>query len=484
MEAKGQVFSNFIWRFLERCGAQGVSFIVSLVLARLIDPAVFGTIALIQVFSAVLNVFIDSGLGSALIQKKNADDLDFSSVFYFNVVVCLLLYAGMFFAAPYIAAFYGLPSLIAIIRVQSLILVISGVKNIQQAYISRNMLFKKFFFATLGGTIGAAVVGIWMAWQGYGVWALVTQNLFNATVDTVILWVSVKWRPKRQFSFARLKKLLSFGWKLLISGLLETVYNNLRQLLIGKIYTPKDLAFYNKGETFPYMIMGNVTASINSVLLPVLSGEQDKTDTLRGMTRRAVQITSYLVWPMMIGLAVCAAPLVRVVLTEKWVPCIPYIQVFCVSYAFWPVHTANLNAIQALGRSGLYLKLEILKKGVGLLILAVSLPFGAMAIAYGMLGVNILCSVINAWPNRTLLGYNVRQQLIDILPSILLSAFMGGCVWAVTLLGLSDAMTLIIQVPLGTVVYFGISALLKIESFSYLWDNAKKIICKKRWLGG
>ncbi len=228
------VFSNFLWRFLERCGAQGVTFVVSIVLARLLDPSLYGTIALVTVFTTIMQVFVDSGMGNALIQKKDADDLDFSSVFWFNISMCSVMYLIMFFAAPLIAAFYKIPELTSIVRVLSLILVISGVKNVQQAFVSRNMLFKRFFFATIGGTIGAALIGIAMAYLGFGVWALVAQMLFNATVDTAILWITVKWRPKKLFSINRLKELFSFGWKLLVSSLIDTVYRDLTQLIIGK----------------------------------------------------------------------------------------------------------------------------------------------------------------------------------------------------------------------------------------------------------
>ena len=235
------VIKNFFWRFAERCGAQIVTFIVSIVLARILTPEDYGTVALVTVFTTIMQVFVDSGLGTALIQKKNADDLDFSSVFYFNFAVCLVLYLVMFFAAPLIAAFYDNESLIPIVRVISLTIVISGVKGIQQSYVSRNMLFKRFFFATLGGTIFSAFVGIYMAYAGFGVWAIVAQQLSNTTIDTLILWITVKWRPQKMFSWERLKGLLSFGWKLLASALLDTVYNNLRSLVIGKFYSSSDL---------------------------------------------------------------------------------------------------------------------------------------------------------------------------------------------------------------------------------------------------
>lgn len=239
------VTSNFLWRFFERCGAQGVTFVVSVVLARLLDPSLYGVIALVTVFTSIMQVFVDSGMGNALIQKKDADDLDFSSVFWFNLAMCSALYLLMFLAAPFIASFYKMPELTPVVRVLSLILIISGIKNVQQAYVSRHMLFKRFFFSTLGGTIGAAIVGITLAYYGFGVWALVAQMLFNAAVDTTILWITVKWRPRREFSIERLKGLFSFGWKLLVSSLIDTVYRDLTQLIIGKKYSSSDLAQYN-----------------------------------------------------------------------------------------------------------------------------------------------------------------------------------------------------------------------------------------------
>lgn len=268
---KNIILDNFIWRFAERCGAQLVTAVVTLLLARILMPEDYGRTALVAVFINILQVFIDSGLGTALIQRKDADDLDFSSVFYFNFAVCLVLYAGMFIAAPYIAAFYKDPSLTPVVRVASLTLVFSGVKGIQQAYVSRNMMFKRFFFATLGGTLFSAFLGLGMAYAGFGVWALVAQQLSNTAIDTLILWLTVHWRPKAVFSWQRLKGLLSYGWRLLASSLLDTVYNNLRSLVIGRVYTSADLAFYNEGMLAPDVIAVNVDSSIDSVLLPAMS---------------------------------------------------------------------------------------------------------------------------------------------------------------------------------------------------------------------
>ena len=470
------VISNMIWRFLERCGAQGVTFLVSVVLARLLDPSVYGTVALVTVFTAILQVFVDSGMGNALIQKKDADDLDFSSVFYFNLSACLLLYMVMFFAAPFIAAFYNMPDLTPVVRVLSLTLIISGVKNIQQAYVSRNMLFKKFFFATLGGTIGAAVIGIWMAWKGYGVWALVAQNLFNAALDTIILWVTVKWRPKRAFSLERLKGLFSYGWKLLVSALLDTGYSNVRSLIIGKLYTSTDLAFFNRGKQFPNLIVTNINTSIDSVLLPTMSKEQDNRERIRDMTRRAIKTSTFIMMPLMMGLAVCTEPLIRIVLTDKWLPAAFFFRVFCFTYAFYPIHTANLNAIKAMGRSDLFLKLEVIKKIVSISALISTIFISVEAMALALPVTSILGQIINSWPNRKLLDYSYRAQLLDMLPQIGMSLAMGGIVFTIQFLRLPDIATLLIQVPLGALIYIVGSKLLHIDSYEYVKGLIKSYI--------
>ena len=467
-----------IWRFLERCGAQGVTFLVSVLLARLLDPSVYGIVALVTVFTAILQVFVDSGMGNTLIQKKDADDLDFSSVFYFNLLACILLYIFMFLVAPLIASFYNMPDLTPVIRVSSLTLIISGVKNIQQAYVSSHLLFKKFFFATLGGTIGAAVIGIWMAWRGYGVWALVAQHLFNATLDTIILWVTVKWRPKKVFSLKRLKGLFSYGWKLLVSALLETGYSNVRSLIIGKLYTSEDLAFYNRGKQFPNLIVSNINASIDSVLLPTMSKEQDNKSRVRDMTRRAIKISTFIMMPLMMGLAVCAEPLIRIVLTDKWLPAAFFLRVFCFTYAFYPIHTANLNAIKAMGRSDLFLKLEVIKKIVSISALIGTMFISVEAMALALPVTSILGQIINSWPNRKLLDYSYRVQLLDMLPQIGLSAVMGVIIFLIQFLRLSDVATLLIQVPLGALVYIVGSKLLHIDSYEYVKGLIKSYTTK------
>ena len=474
------VFINFIWRFAERCGAQLVTFIVSIVLARILMPEDYGTVALVTVFTSIMQVFVDSGLSTALIQKKNADDLDFSSVFYFNFAVCIILYLIMFFAAPVIASFYEMPELTPIVRVISLTIVISGVKGVQQSYVSRNMLFKRFFYATLGGTICSAFLGVAMAYAGFGVWAIVAQQLSNTAIDTLILWITVKWRPKLMFSWGRLKGLLGFGWKMLVSGLLETVYNNLRGLFIGKIYSSADLAYYNKGQHFPDLIAININTSIDSVLLPAMSNEQDSRDRVKSMTRRSIMVSCYIMAPLMIGLACCASNVVIIILTEKWLPCVLFMQIFCITYMFYPIHTANLNAIKAMGRSDLFLKLEIWKKIIGLILLLSTMFISVEAMAYSLLISTLASMIINAWPNKELLNYSFLEQMKDILPSIFLATGMGVVVYPIGFLPIPTLPLLLIQVACGGVLYIMGSALMKLEPYVYLLGIVKPMIKKRR----
>ena len=476
MDKKQSVISNLIWRFMERCGAQVMSFVVSVVLARLLEPSLYGSIALVTATTSTLQVFVDSGMANALIQKKDTDDLDYSSVFFFNLSFCLVLYIGLFIAAPLISRLYSNPELTPVFRVLGLTIVVSGVKNVQQAYVSKTMQFRRFFFATLGGTLFSAAAGITLAYMGYGVWALVAQQLLNVTVNTAILWLTVGWRPKLMFSLQRLKGLISYGWKLLASALLDTLYLKSYQFIIGLRYSSADLAFYNKADQLPTLIVENINASIDSVLLPVLSAEQDSRTQVREMTRRAIKTSTYIMMPLMMGFAVCAEPFIRLLLTEKWLPCVPYLQVFCMIYAFYPLHTANLNAIKAVGRSDVFLKLEIIKKVIETAVLLLTMRFGVMAMALGQLFSATVAQVINAWPNKRLLDYPYSRQLRDMLPAILLSCVMAAVVSFVPRLGLSDLLTLIIQVLTGAALYAAGSAVLKLDSFTFLLGIVKRFL--------
>ena len=479
-QLKNKVTKNFIWRFLERCGAQGVTFVVSIILARILDPEAYGTIALITVFTSILQVFVDSGLGNALIQKKDADNIDFSTVFYANVIFSVALYFVVFLSAPLIAAFYKNWELVPLIRVLSLTLVISGIKNIQQAYVSKKLLFKKFFYSTLGGTIFSAAVGIYMAYRGCGVWALVMQNVINQLVDTLILWCVVNWRPQLVFSMRRLKKLFSFGWKMLVSHLITVIYQDLRSLLIGKKYSSTDLAYYNRAVQFPNIVISNVNSSIDSILLPVMANEQEKKDRVKSMMQRSIKTSSFIIWPAMMGMAACAETLIEIVLTEKWLPCVFYMRIFCITHAFYPIDTANLSAIKALGRSDLYLKFGMLKKGFGILILIISSFFGLKAIAISALFSSVISQLINAWPNKKLLKYPYIEQIKDILPYIILSSGMALVVYVIGFFDFSDILTLVVQVLVGGALYIGGAWLLKLESLQYCANLVKSLLKKDK----
>lgn len=478
---KRDVFINFIWKLAERSGSQAISFIVAIILARLLMPSDYGTVALVMVFLTILQVFADSGFGVALIQKKNADDLDFSSVFYVNIAVGTLLYVIMWLAAPTIASFYGLPDLVPLVRVMSLVLLINSLRNVQQAYVSKHMIFKRFFYATLGGSVVSAVVGISMAYLGFGVWALAAQQLTNSAIGTAILWFTVNWRPKLICSLDRLKDLFSFGWKMLSSALLDTGYQQLWQLIIGKLYSTSDLAFFNQGQKFPNLIVTNINASIDSILLPTMASEQDHRERVRDMTRRAIKTSIFIMAPMTMVLAFSSTNVVTLVLTEKWLPCVPFLCIFCINYMFWPVHTANLNAINALGRSDIFLKLEIIKKAVGLSVLFFTMQYGVMAMAYGMLLTGVLSQIINSWPNRKLLGYGYLHQLRDLLPSIALAVIAGAAAYGVGMMQLPVHLVLVIalQAIVGAVTYLALSYLFRIDSLLYLFQVIKPLIARK-----
>lgn len=469
-----KVFSGFIWRFMERIGAQGVSFIVSLFLARLLTPEDYGQVALVTVFITILNTFALSGIGTSLIQKKDTDELDYSTVFHFNIVFSLLLYVLLFLCAPLIGKFYDDSSLILLVRVLGVSVIISGANNVQRSYVSKTMQFRRFFLSTIVGTIVSGVVGVTMAYQGMGTWAIVGQQLINQVMDTVILWFTVGWRPQKRFSFARLRALYSFGWKLLVSSLIDAVYTNLYSLVIGKFYDANTLGLYNKGVQFPNLIVSNINGPIQSVLLPAMSYEQDNKKRVKDMTRRSIVTSSFFIFPMMIGMAAIAKPMIILLLTEKWVACVPFVQISCITLAFYPIHTANLQAINAMGRSDIFLKLEIIKKIIGLGLLIVAVPFGVYVMVWFKALSSLISTFINAHPNKKLLGYSYIEQMKDLLPSILNASVMGIIVWGIELLNLNVVVTIGIQIVLGAVIYFGIAKLFKFECFEYLVGMFKR----------
>lgn len=481
---KQKTISGLFWSFMERIGAQLISFIVSIVLARLLDPAHFGIIAIVNIFINILNIFVNSSFSRALVQKKDADDLDFSSVLYFNIVFSIVLYAGLFFASPFIASFYKDELLTPILRVMGLSLLILSVKSVQHAYVSRQMQFKKFFWATLGGTLTSAIIGIYMAYKGFGVWALVAQYLSNHLIDTIVLIFMVKWRPKLMFSFKRLKGLLSYGWKVLLSGLISAIYEDIRGLIIGKRYSSEDLAYYDRGRKFPSLIAININSSITSTMLPVASKLQDNKALLKQLVRKSITISAYLMMPFMFGLAVVAKPLVLLLLGEVWLPCVPFIQIMCINFALLPIQTANLQAIYGTGRSDIALKLEIIKKSFGLLMVLLTFRIGVTAIALGTTVSAVFASIVNSFPNKKLLGYSYFEQIKDILPYVAMSAVMVGGVFLVSLIPIPSTTVMLqisilaLQVLVGAIIYIALSIIFKVKSFYYIINIIKPFLKK------
>ncbi len=465
---KDKIFTSLLWKLLERSGTQGIQFVVQIVLARLLLPSDYGMIALVMIFILLANVFIQKGFNIALVQKKDADEVDFSSVLYLSLLAAGIMYIILFFLSPLIANFYREPRLVLILRVLSLTLFFGAFNSIQNSYVVKHMMFKKLFFSSLGAILISGTVGIISALAGFGVWALVFQQLTNQIMITLILWFTVKWKPHLVFSLRAVKVLFSFGWKLLASALINEFFMNLRTLIIGRIYSPAMLGFYNRGQQFPQFIVTNIDGSIQAVMLPTLSAHQENRKRVREMVRRSIVTSSFVMFPMMIGLAVVSEPLVLILLTEKWLPAVPFLQIFCVQYALMPIHTANLQAINALGRSDIFLKLEVLKKIMGISIILMTVQYGIYALAIGSLIGDLIGSFLNAYPNKKLLDYSYLEQIKDITPSVFLSFGMGIAVFVVGYIALPTALILLLQIVVGILIYIGFAYVIKLESFHYL----------------
>lgn len=476
---KTRVLSGLFWKLLENGGAQGVQFLISLVLARILGPKEYGTVGLITIFIIIANVFIQSGFQTSLIQKKDVEEVDFSSVFYLSLAVAVILYLILFFAAPAIGAFYEEPVLVPMVRVLSLTLFFGAVISTQSAVVSRKLEFKKMCISSLAAACGSGIIGIMAACRGMGVWALVLQQLTNNFLLMTVLWVLVPWRPARMFSLTRLKALFSYGWKLLCSSLLDTIYTNVYGLVIGKIYNKSALGYYNRGNQFPQLIVTNLGTSIQAVMLPAFSASQEDRARVKTMVRRAIVTSSYLIFPMMAGMIAVAKPFVTIVLTDKWLPCVPFLQIMCAAYALWPIHIANLQAINALGRSDIFLKLEIIKKIIGVAALLIGIPFGI----YVMVGLkavtDFIGTFINSYPNKKLLDYSFLEQWRDVIPSLLISVVMGAVVYSIQFFITHVWILLFVQIGAGIVIYGGLSLLFKLESFLYLRETARGFIRRR-----
>lgn len=472
----GKIVSGLGWTFGERILAQGVSFLVSIVLARILAPSEFGIISLILIFINISNVFVSNGFGESLIQKKNANIKDYSTVFWCSFFVSLVLVGIIWICAPIISDFYDNPYLIWPLRILSLKLILASINSIQQAYISKHLMFRKMFFATLLGTIVSAFGGIALAYLGFGVWALVAQYLINSTIDTLALLVTVPWRPKLTFSMQSAKKLIGYGWKITGAALINELYVQSRSLIIGKVYSTVDLAFYNKGNMFPQVIMTNINTAVNKVFFPVMVNTNDDKTQLKRIARNAITGIALITFPLMTFLMVAADKIILLLLTEKWAFSIPFMRTLCLFWIVQPVQTANWQVLKASGRSDLCLKLEIIKKVIGVGLVLSTMMISVQALAWSNVAFALISMVVNMIPNRKLINYSIFEQILDLLPIILLSFGTAGIAWCISFI----SMPLIVSIILEAVVCFGVYGLivvgyLKIKNPSLINNIISKI---------
>ncbi len=473
------VTSGLFWRFGERIAAQVVSFVVSVVLARILMPEDYGAIAILLVFIEIANTLVVSGLSTALIQKKEISQLEMSTVFYCNLALSIVLYAAMFFASPLIARVYELPVLIPATRVFALQLPIFALQSLPNVIISRELNFRKLFFGNIIGTIISAIVGIFLAIKGFGIWALVFQSLSQVAVSTLVLNLIVRWFPSLCFSFKKTKPLIRFGWKVMFSDLVASVSNQFSSLIIGAKYTASDLAYYTKGKQLPTLIRSNLYNTLISVLFPAMSRLNDDIGSLKAFSKRCIRLLFYIACPLMVGLTAVSHNLVLVLYTEKWLQMTPYIAIICVECLLAIPPTIFLQALKAVGKSDIMLKLEMIKKPLLIVSILVAMRFGVFAIAL-TLPLNTLFDLfLTGFYSKKIFGYGLWEEIKDCLPAIAISAAMFVSVKIVGWLPLSAFLLLVLQCFVGIFVYIGLSILFKNQEFLYLWHMLKSRFVKK-----
>lgn len=475
-----KITKGLMWTYLERICAQGVSTLVTIILARLLLPENYGVVSIATIFMSFCDALVVGGFSDTLIQKKDADDIDFSTMFWFVLAFGFLMFGIVFAIAPLAETFFKTSMVCVTLRVMAVRLPINAVNSIQSAYISKHMKYKYFFFATLIGTVVSAVVGIVMAYMGYGVWALVAQYLTNSVVDTLVIWFTCGWHPSFKFSLKRLKSLYSFGWKMQLSTLIVTIYVEVESLCIGRKYTSADLAYYEKGRQFPKIIMHNIQTSISKVMLPAFSKISDKKDETKRLAKRSVSISTYLMAPLLIGLILCSKEFVIAVLTEKWLPAVPFMQLLSVYYLIEPIMAFNKQIVIAAGKSALYLKMEIAKKAVGISLLLISVfCFDSVyAIALATVITQIIGLIIQSAPLKRIINYPLAEQIKDVAPSYILAICMAAPIFAVKMLDISYLLKLIIEVIAGALFYLAGSMILKLKPYKYCVGKLAKLKSK------
>lgn len=476
--------TSMFWSFGQSIGQQLVGIIVSTILARLIVPEAYGIIAAASVFTSIATSFTSGGFGNALIQKKDADYKDYNTMFWFNIVFSVAIYGVVFVSAPFLVnvfnSSFDRELLILVIRLLGIGIVLSSFNSFYRSILQKQLLFKKLFLLTLGGTVISACVGITLAYLGFGVWALITQNLVSYSINSVFFICFSKWKPKFYFSFERFKPMFFYGAKMMLSGLMITVYADISSLAIGNRYTSEDLAYYNKGINYPKLLALNIVTSINTALFPVMSKIQDL-ETLKQLVRKFNRISAFIMTPMMIGFATVGSVFVKLLLTEKWNAAIPFLQICCINYAIQPIGMSSLQYLKAAGKATEYLVLDVIRKVVGIVLLVgtIILNKGVIYIAISEVVSNFIAIFINMYPGKKHIGYRIREQIADVLPKFLLSAVMVAVVWSVGRLNISLTVKLFVQILAGAVTYIGIAKLLRMQELDELISIAKRLLKKQ-----
>ena len=470
---KQKVVKGIAWTFLEKIATIGARFVVSMVLARLLTPDDYGTVALLGIFLSVAGVLVDSGFGKALIQKKDATDLDFNSVFYLGMLVAFVLYCILFLAAPLIAEFYSLPELTDIFRVLALGIIFNVFSGIQDAELTRRMLFNLSFRITVIINVVSAVVGILLAYMGWGPWALVWSSIISGFCGVIVRWIIIAWRPRLMFSWNAVAGLFNYGWRMALSSLLETLINQITSLIVGKFYSKADLAYVNRGQSIGMLPMDIINSSLLRATFPAMSKMQNNEEKLREAMRRVIRCSSFLVFPLMVGCGCCADEIVYILYGSQWGGSVPYIRLFCFGFALWPIHTANLNALAATGRSDIYLRYSLIKKALTVVSTLAAIPFGVWwMVAISTLVLGPVSIVINILPNRKLIGYRFRMFISDILPCVVACVVMLCAVVSLRLVLPPTGLyipkmvgLLVCEAIVGMSVYFGISHYCRLQAY-------------------
>lgn len=458
------------WNAINRFSSQGIQFVFNILIARILLPEDYGAIALLGIFMAVSQAFIDSGFANALIRKTDRTDKDYNTVFYFNIVIASFFCAILWFTAPAIARFYDTPILTKAMRIICFNLVINAFGAIQHTRLTIDINFKSIAIISIITISVVGAVGLWMAVHGYGIWTLVFQSLVSSSLNTVLAWTFVKWRPKLVFSWNSLKEMFPFGSKLLVSSLIDTIWGNMYNIVIGKVINPAALGVYNRAESFATFPSSNIYGLVQGVSYPVLCSIQDDRQRLRETFRKFVRLFAYIVFPMMIGLAVVADPFIRLVLTDTWQESIPYLQILCFALMWYPLDAINITFPNVLGHSEYYLRGVVANKVISLLTLLITIPFGLKALCIGQVVTYIVFLFVNSFYTGRLIKYNVFHQLKDISPILVLSIFMGLVVFLVTCLVSPTWLKLLLGILSGVIVYWCASVVLKLEEYRFLRD--------------